>query len=100
MNLIVCMTTLFVQSKMINLAWWLLFITSRFPHLSIWPMTEQKRKEYQGIRATEAFDYENTITVISIIVITEINEKLCQTIGMPKYPMGQHQIKLPLMLMV
>ena len=36
------------------------FTISAFDY--IWPniMTEQKRKGYQGIRATEAFEYENT----------------------------------------
>ena len=62
MSLIVCMTTLLVQSEMIILSWWLLFIASRFPHLIISPniMTEQKWKGYEGIRAAEVFQYENT----------------------------------------
>ena len=63
MSLIVCMTILLVRSKMVTLSWWLLFIASRFPHLMIISpsiMMEKKGKVYQGIRATEAFEYENT----------------------------------------
>ena len=40
---------------MVILSWWLVFIASRFPHLSPNIMTEEK-----GIGATEVFDYENT----------------------------------------
>ena len=43
-------------------SWRLLFIASRFPHLVISPNIyhdRQKLKEYQGIRETEAFEYEN-----------------------------------------
>ena len=40
---------------------WLLLIPSRFSHLIINIMTEQKGKWYhQGITATESFEYENT----------------------------------------
>ena len=63
-------------------------------------MTEQKGKGYQGIRASEAFEYGNRITVISIIVITEKNEKLCQATGIPGSAISQFQIKLPLILTV
>ena len=47
-------------SKMIIL-WWL-FIASQFTFDFIMPntMMEQKGKGYQGIRATEAFELENT----------------------------------------
>ena len=41
-------------------------------------MTEQKGKGYQEIRVTEPFENENTVTVISVIVITKKKEKLCQ----------------------
>ena len=47
------MATLLVQSEIIILSWWLLFIATRFPHLIVLPapntMTEQKGKGYQGI---------------------------------------------------
>ena len=45
-------------------------------------MTEQKGKGYQGIWATETFEYKNT-RKISIIVITEKSENLSQTTGLP-----------------
>ena len=63
MSLISCMAILLVHSKMVILSWWLLFIASQFPHLMIISpsiMMEQKGKGYQGNRATEAFEYENT----------------------------------------
>ena len=46
--------------KMIILRW--LFIALQFPLVFMTPniMTEQKGKEYQGIRATEAFEFDNT----------------------------------------
>ena len=66
-------------------SWRLLFIASRSPHLVISPNIyndRQKLKEYQGIRATEAFEYENMRNNFKY-VITEKNEKLCQTAGIP-----------------
>ena len=62
MSLIVCMATMLIRSEMIILSWWLLINASpRFPYLIISPniMTEQKGKGYQGIRATEVFQYKN-----------------------------------------
>ena len=46
--------------KMIILRW--LFIALQFPLVFMTPniMTEQKGKEYQEIRAIEAFEYDNT----------------------------------------
>ena len=58
-------------------------------------MTEQKEKGYQGIRATEAFEYENIRSDFKHC-ITEKNEQLQGHQG----PKGHFQIKLPLTLIV
>ena len=43
---------------------------SQFPHLIILPiMTKEKRKGWQRIRATEAFEHENTRSDYCIIII-------------------------------
>ena len=48
------------------------FMTSPFDYIAY---DRAKRGGVPRNRATEAFEYKNTITVLSIIVITEKNEK-------------------------
>ena len=60
-------------------------------------MTEQKEKGYQGIRATEAFGYENTKSDFKLLL-----RKMKNYVRLEGYqgPKGYFQITLPLMLMV
>ena len=62
-------------TKITILSWWLLFIISRFAHLitSLNIMIEQLKHWSTKIQE-----------VISNIVITEKNEKQCQTTGIPR----------------
>ena len=62
-------------SKILILSWWLLFITSRFAHLIISPNITIEPLKHSSMEIQE---------VISNIVITEKNGKLCQTTGIQR----------------
>ena len=86
----------------------MLFSTPRFPHLIISPiMTKEKRKGWQRIRATEAFECKNTrsdycciIIIKWILLLLRKKKNYVRLTGILGSPKGYSQIRLPLILMV